>query len=242
MRFAVLFGGMGVAAALAGEVMSHVVFALDFSGDVHANVQTALLGAIFGAVTLVPVSRWLGRGWVAACLAVPVAAVGMLAALHVTWAIEEHLEHSVWDLRWEVAICLIADGTLLALWMTDLRRPMLAPVAAVVVAGLISAQTSHVLDLAIIRYYGAPFAPSLVWELSQFSEHLTQTILLSLAVPLRLLWAADCCCGGSPAEDLRFDESAAHPRPRPAANTAATDTENPPSNTDVAVSPDSNSP
>ncbi|HUQ68585.1 MAG TPA: hypothetical protein VM165_03620 [Planctomycetaceae bacterium] len=62
-------------------------------------------GPVFGAIVLLPLSRWLGRGWFNSLWAVPVSTVAYyLAAKHPAWA------------GW-------IGGCGVGVWMIDLRRP-----------------------------------------------------------------------------------------------------------------------
>lgn len=185
-------------------------------------------GIVFGLVVLLPLSRWLGRGWILSGLLVPISTAVYYGSvmLYVQNAFE-----SLWlPVEWfGAAAAGLWGGFGVSVWLIAPRKPRtwcLVPLVTVV-GGMVTWGMSVTLD--------GP-QPSMPFGLDWLMELLSLNLLLSpfqvlvaIALGVRLWWPPP-------------NADPAQPSPRPAANTAETSTMNPGSSTDVAVSPDLNSP
>jgi hypothetical protein len=228
LPLSVLLVSLGLTATMCGLTAVWCV------GLSQAQWGAAVLGAGFGGLLLLPISRWVGRPWWLALLTVPLCAVWFWTFGH-WWLFYQGVfsdvrgkAHDV--LVWWAAMTTMGLGP--ALWMSSpLRwRSWLAP--PVVAAGTAIAAAAY--------GYSTRWMPSLTWPMPAALGRLLDFIVLmqpvalfltvtSAALGIRLWWPTP-------------DEIATHASPRPAANTAETSTAKPGSSTDVAESPDLNSP
>jgi hypothetical protein len=224
LAVSVLLATLGLTASLCG------LAAVWLLGPSRVRWGSTILGSCLGGLLLLPVSRWIGRPWWLALLAVPFCALWF-------WLIDD-----VWNyyrgafsqvrgknydvLVWWASMTTMGLG--ITGWMASpfKARSWLLPPAAAAASTI----------AAIVYYWGTKSSmtlllPNTLGQLLNFVVMVQPVMLFltltSAALGIRLWWP---------------DDAAAHPSPRPAANTAETSTANPGSSTDVADSPVLNSP
>jgi hypothetical protein len=189
----------------------------------------AMLGATFGVMVLLPLSRWLGRPWWLTASAIPVAMFAFII----------HYEIGPQPFRpplmgyphrgFSAFVTSAVVGLIIGAWMNlgeRWHRQLKLLVAATVLAGTAAFVREWLMGMEAnwVGLVGPLFGVRLAGRLAYPQMFGAWTAVFAIAAGLRL---------------LRRNQPAV---PCPAANTADTSTENPSSSTDVAVSPDLNSP
>ena len=97
-RATLFFGLLGtVSGGLSAVGLISISYLLKLIGGGQATFEYHLLlgpGFWFGLVTLVPLSRWLGRGWVMTCLAVPIAMLASFCGMTVGFIVDPFMGES----------------------------------------------------------------------------------------------------------------------------------------------------
>ncbi|MDZ4686564.1 MAG: hypothetical protein SH850_15955, partial [Planctomycetaceae bacterium] len=138
LRLSILLGVMGVVSGwlstLIGRIPSPVLFTfptLD-SAPGMVSVSSFAMGATYGLLVLMPLSRWLGRPWMMAVASVPVSSATFVLAM---WVALRHLQSETYD---SLMVAGAVGGGVLAVWMIPsfrFRTGWLIALAALVGGG-----------------------------------------------------------------------------------------------------------
>jgi len=124
MRVSLLLGLMGLAAGWLSAMLLHVNSLVQF----HQEALFWMPGALFGGVVLLPLSRWIGRGWIASVLSIPVSVGAYWAAVYVDLKIDPPLGASSVSEPVAGALAGMAGAGILCVWLMPIRRLRALPV------------------------------------------------------------------------------------------------------------------
>jgi hypothetical protein len=191
LRMAILLGVMG---GVAGMLAVALMFGLQYiSRGVSSNgmmVLYALAGGLYGAMVLVPLSRWLGRSWWTTVLALPVAgAIFQLPLIRVLGLIDvsavTESESAIW-----IAIHVVM-GLAFAIWLGALwPRPC---VVALIGGPVLTTLALLVMAIASWAMWEFPdWFDFQILMLLTSSSITCYAALLAIASGLPLVWCEDC--------------------------------------------------
>lgn len=145
-------------------------------------------GVAFGAVVLLPMSRWMGRGWWLSLAAIPVSAALYFNAVGLFFATHNLLNGSARDATWGGCLAGLLGGAGVGVWMCHVTRPRtwLVALLAGIAGGLGGLATG-------VNWHGERLPlPSEVewlgWILAMNFCFSPFQVLVALAVGVRLWW------------------------------------------------------